>query len=215
MKKIKMSDAIIGTCIGAGITLITSLFAQCVALHMKKTSSKEKFFETKRENSNKVYQTLISIINIYPKESPNDVLDIIEFPPVYHLESFDAVLKSLEYKLEDYTEILKTNNLELERKNNIQTQIYNIKYVTKKRTEIRDEYKKASDRYKQFCESDKVIFDLYAGQNVKNSLVKFDVIIHNVFISGNCAQDADDNFIEMYRRDLIQELRKDIGIIKQ
>ena len=31
MKKIKMSDAIVGTCIGAGITLITSLFAQCVA----------------------------------------------------------------------------------------------------------------------------------------------------------------------------------------
>ena len=40
------------------------------------------------------------------------------------------------------------------------------------------------DRYKSFCKSDKAVFDLYTGQNVKNCLVEFEVIIHNVFISG-------------------------------
>jgi len=75
----------------------------------------------------------------------------------------------------------------------------------------------ARDKYKSFCESDKVIFDLYAGQNVRNCLVELDVAIHNVFISGHNAGDVDkpiNNIIKISRRKLINSMRNDIGINK-
>ena len=73
----------------------------------------------------------------------------------------------------------------------------------------------ARDKYKSFCESNKVVFDLYAGQDVRNCLVKFEVVIHNVFISGHMVGDKDDpinNIIQISRRNLINSIRNDIGI---
>lgn len=75
-------------------------------------------------------------------------------------------------------------NINYERKSEVDTQISNREYAKKKISEIRDEYYMVRDRYKSFCKSDKAVFDLYTGQNVKNCLVEFEVIIHNVFISG-------------------------------
>ena len=50
---------------------------------------------------------------------------------------------------------------------------------------------------------------------MRNCLVKFEVIIHNVFISGRMAGDKDDpinNIIQISRRNLINSIRNDIGI---
>ena len=93
-------------------------------------------------------------------------------------------------------------------------QISNREYAKKKISEIRDEYYMARDRYKSFCKSEKTIFDLYAGQDVRNCLVEFEVIIHNIFISGQRVGDADDplnNRIEIIRRKIINSMRNDIG----
>lgn len=52
-------------------------------------------------------------------------------------------------------------------------------------------------------QSEKIIFDLYAGQNVRNALVRFEVVIHNVFICGYSVGDVFDplnNSIETIRR---------------
>lgn len=77
-------------------------------------------------------------------------------------------------------------------------------------------YFNARDKYDAFCETDKVVFDLYAGQDVKNCLVQFEVMIDNVFISGRCVgTDEDDplkNCVEICRRNLINAMRDDIGI---
>ena len=72
----------------------------------------------------------------------------------------------------------------------------------------------AKNRYKSFCKFDKAVFDLYAGQDVRNCLVEFEVIIHNVFISGHSVGSADDplyNGIEIIRRKIINSMRNDIG----
>lgn len=105
-------------------------------------------------------------------------------------------------------------NTNYERKSDVDTQISNRVYAKKKISEIRDEYYMARDRYKSFCKSDKAVFDLYAGKDVRNCLVEFDVIIHNVFISGHSVGDVDDplnNKIEIIRRKLINSMRNDIG----
>lgn len=72
----------------------------------------------------------------------------------------------------------------------------------------------SQDKYKSFCQSDKIIFDLYAGQDVRNNLVNFEVIIHNVFISGRKAGDKDDpqnNILQIARNNLVNSMRRDIG----
>ncbi|MDO5403403.1 MAG: hypothetical protein Q4F11_08180, partial [Eubacteriales bacterium] len=164
---------------------------------------------------NEVYKNLISIINLFPDVSPNDVLNGVEYAPHYSMEHFDSTLKSLDYQIEDYKKQLNIPNIDYERKSNIETQISNREYSKKKISEIRDKYLNAREKYKFFGESDKVIFELYAGQNVRNCLVEFEVVIHNVFISGRSVGDADDplnNIIKISRRRLSDSMRNDIGI---
>lgn len=128
---------------------------------------------------------------------------------------FDAVLDSLDYQIEDYVEQLNKVNINYERESNIRSQIFSRKYAKEKISQIRDEYYIARDRYKSFCKSDKAVFDLYAGQDVRNCLVEFEVIIFNVFISGqSTGDDVDDplkNKIDIIRRKLINSMRNDIG----
>lgn len=124
------------------------------------------------------------------------------------------LIKSLDYQIENYKKQLNNVNIDYERKSDVDTQISNREYAKKKLLEMRDEYYIARDRYKLFCKSDKAIFDLYAGRDVQDCLVEFEVIIHNAFISGYCVGDADDpqnNGIEMIRRKLISGMRNDIG----
>ena len=131
------------------------------------------------------------------------------------MEMFDAVLDSLDYQIEDYVEQLNKVNINYERESNIRSQIFSSKYAKVKISQIRDEYYIARDRYKSFCKSDKAVFDLYAGQDVRNCLVEFEVIIFNVFISGqSTGDDVDDplkNKIDIIRRKLINSMRNDIG----
>ena len=174
-----------------------------------------KEYETKREHLNDVYKKLISIINLYPNESPNDILEYIDDSPHYLMEYFDSVLKSLDYQIKDYKKQLDRANIDYEQKNDINMQISNREYAKKKISKIRDRYLIAKNKYKTFCESDKVIFDLYAGQEVQNRLVEFEVVIHNVFISGEKAGYKDDpinNILQIARRNLVNSIRKDIGI---
>lgn len=182
--------------------------------HKSQREIQQKKYEVKREKLNDIYVKLVDIVNHYPNSSPNDVLQYVEYAPHYSMERFDAILKSLDYQIEDYKKQLNNVNINYERKSDVDTQISNREYAKKKISEIRDEYYMARDRYKSFCKSDKTVFDFYAGQNVKNCLVEFEVIIHNVFISGHSVGDADDplnNRIEIIRRKLINSMRDDIG----
>lgn len=72
--------------------------------------------------------------------------------------------------MEDYKNQLKNVNINYEQKNDFDVPILNREYSKKKIFEIRDEYYNVRDNYKSFCESNKMIFDLYAGENVRNRL---------------------------------------------
>lgn len=214
-----MSDTMLAGLISAGGTLLVSIVTLATNAFIERFKSRsemqQKEYQSKREHLNEVYKELISIINLYPNSSPNDILKYVENAPNYSMEHFDSILKSLDYQIEDYKEQLNIANIDYERKNDINIQISNREYAKKKICEIRNEYYIAKTKYKSFCESDKVTFDLYAGQDVKNCLVEFEVIIHNAFISGRRVGDQDDpinNIIQMSRRNLVNSMRSDIGI---
>lgn len=213
-----MLETMIATLTGSGVTLITTIatlfIKSLIETHKSQLKIQQKKYEVKRKKLNNIYAKLVDIVNQYPNSSPNNALQYVEYAPNYSMESFDAVLTSLDYQIEDYKRQLNNVNINYERKSDVDTQISNREYAKKKISEIRDKYYMAGDRYKSFCKSDKAVFDLYAGQDVRNCLVEFEVIIHNVFISGHSVGDADDplnNRIEIIRRKLINSMRNDIG----
>lgn len=214
-----MSETMIAALISAGGTLTVTIITLFVNAHIERSKSKlemrQTMFQSKRKNLNDVYKILISIINLYPSSSPNDILKFVKYSPNYTMEHYDAVLKSLDYLVEDYKNQLNVENIDYDQKSDIKTQISNIEYAKNKISENRDEYYIARDKYKSFYEYDKVVFDLYAGQEVRNRLVEFEVVIHNVFISGrNAGEDGDpiNNIVHVSRRNLINSMRSDLGI---
>ncbi|WP_346244085.1 hypothetical protein MKZ19_06215 [Shouchella clausii] len=214
-----MSEAMITALISAGATLTVTIVTLTVNAYIEMFRSKleihQKILQSKRENLNDVYKKLISIINRYPSSSPNDILKYVEYSPNYSMEHYDAVLRSLNYQVEEYKNQLNAENIDYERKSDIEIQISHREYAKNKISENRDEYYIARDKYKLFWEGDKVAFDLYAGQEVRNRLVEFEMVIHNVFISGrNAGEDGDpiNNIIHVSRRNLINSMRSDLGI---
>ena len=185
--------------------------------HFKeKQQIKQQNYQTKREILTEVYKELIRIINLYPNKSPNDIMRRIEDSPNYGSEWFDTVLNSLGYRIEDKQKQLTISNIDYSRKNNLETDLSNLEYAKKEITKNQDKYFGAKERYEIFKENEKMIFDLYAGQEVKNKLVHLEVVIHNVFISGMVFGEADnieENVIERARKNLIDAMRKDIGMI--
>lgn len=70
--------------------------------HKSQREIQQKKYEVKREKLNDIYVKLVDIVNHYPNSSPNDVLQYVEYAPHYSMERFDAILKSLDYQIEDF-----------------------------------------------------------------------------------------------------------------
>lgn len=211
--------AIMTGAMAAAITLLTSILTLIVnaRIEIKKRNIEiqQKYYEIKRENLNGTYQKLLSIVNYYPNVSPNDILKSIEYPPNYSMESFDAIITILGYQIEDYSNNLKREGLDFTKKGELEIEISNREYVIKQIEQIRDDYIEACNKYNDFCKNDKMIFDLYAGQDVKNTLVEFEVIIHNTFKSGRGVGDIYDstkNIIDIARHNMTVAMRNDIGL---
>ena len=61
-------------------------------------------------------------------------------------------------------------------KEDIKTEIWNREYYIKEIEKIKNQYFLAKKEYEQFRSTDKII-ELYASQDVKNCLVKFEVYL--------------------------------------
>lgn len=97
-----MSETMIATLIGSAVTLFTLFINSLIEKHKSQLEIQQKKYEVKRERLNDIYVKLVDIVNQYPNSSPNDVLQYVEYAPHYSMEWFDAILKSLDYQIEDY-----------------------------------------------------------------------------------------------------------------
>lgn len=207
---------LVGGCIGVLGIVIGALITKRSTRIVKESELSQQEYQAKRETLTDVYKSLISIINLYPDESPNDILRWTKDATGYKLESFDAIFNTLDIKLEYYKNQLGIPNIDYQRKTEIEIELSNIKYAKERLTTNRKFYYKAVKEYTSFVDSDKTIFDLYASQHVRNWLVRFEVTIHNIFISGYSVgepDDPNDNTIKIARRELINAMRNNIGII--
>ena len=174
---------------------------------------KQEIVRVKREKLDSIYKQLIKIVNQFPSKTPVDILRNFEYPPNYHLENFDVVYDILDSQIRDYEKRLTNKTLDYEVKTEFEIEISNRRYWQREITEIRDSYFNAKQQYEQFCDKEKLDFELYAGQDVKNLLVQFNITWHNAFIAGRPLQkDQSGSLLDEVRWQLIEGIRRDIEI---
>lgn len=196
--------------------MIEKIFEIIKELLIKIWDRKEKKIDIKRNKLNSVYEKLIEIIEMYPDESPNDVLqskssdDILQHldcKPFYKLELFDTVIRTLKVKVENYEKNLNVcNKEEYQKRTDIELLICEIKNLIEKINEIKENYFKAKSEYESFTQESNSFLELYAGEEVKKNILNFEAVISNIFIKGDFANDD----IKNCKNNLIKSIKSDI-----
>lgn len=207
----------IASIVGVLLAIIPTLGGVIKYFREKKDKKYERYIEGKRNKRDKLtatYNELLKIIALFPNETPYDVMTNLPFSPVFNREDFDTVNRILEIQIkEDYQKRLEREGLTYQDEEDIKTEIRNREYYIKEIEKIKNQYFLAKKGYEQFRRNDKII-ELYASQDVKNCLVKFDVTWHNAFIAGRPLEynNGRNNKLDDIRWELEQVIRRDIGI---
>ena len=171
----------------------------------------------KQEKLTEPYNELIRVISLFPNRSPFDVMNLLPYDCKFkfELENFDTVNRILEIQIkEDYQKRLEREGLTYQDEEDIKTEIRNREYCIKEIEKIKNQYFLAKKEYEQFRSTDKII-ELYASQDVKNCLVKFEVTCHNAFIAGRPLEynDGRNNKLDDVRWELEYLIRVDLGTV--
>ena len=170
----------------------------------------------KQEKLTEPYNELIRIISLFPNRTPYDVMTLLSYgPPNFSSENFDTVNRILEIQIkEDYQKRLERENLNYQDEEDIKAEIRNREDCIREIEKIKKQYFLAKKEYERFRSTDKII-ELYASQDVKNCLVKFDGTWHRAFITGRPLEynDGRNNRLDDIRWELEQVIRADLGII--
>ena len=208
----------IASIVGVLLAIIATLGRVIKYFREKKDKEYERYIEEKRNKRDKLtatYNELLKIIALFPNKTPYDVMTNLPFSPVFNREDFDTVNRILEIQIkEDYQKRLEREGLTYQDEEDIKTEIWNREYYIKEIEKIKNQYFLAKKGYEQFRRNDKII-ELYASQDVKNCLVKFDVTWHNAFVAGRPLEynDGRNNKLDDIRWELEQVIRADLGII--
>lgn len=208
----------IASIVGVLLAIIAALGRVIKYFREKKDKEYERYIEEKRNKRDKLtetYKELLKIIYLFPNKTPYDIMNNISFSPVFNFEDFDTVNRILEIQIkEDYQKRLERKGLTYQDEEDIKTEIRNREYYIKEIEKIKNQYFLAKKEYERFRSTDKII-ELYASQDVKNCLVKFDVTWHNAFIAGRLLEynDGRNNKLDDIRWELEQVIRADLGII--
>ncbi len=180
---------------------------------------KKERYKVKNNKLGDIYIQLVDIINIYPIQSPNAILNLLKDSsfgsPSYRSERFEKILEILDSQIEEHNRQINFKSRTNDEKIIIENEISNIKYCKERIIEIRDKYNEAKLRYNIFKEKNQSLIQVYASTAVKKELVNFEVIINNTFISAGIIDLKDDpvnNIIEKARRSLLNAIRIDLNI---
>ena len=209
----------IATIVGVLLAIIVAIGGVIKYFSEKKDKKYEQYIEEKRNKGEKLaetYNELLKIIALFPNKTPYDIMTNLPFSPGFNREDFDTVNRILEIQIkEDYQKRLEREGLTYQDEEDIKTEIWNREYYIKEIEKIKNQYFLAKKGYEQFRRNDKII-ELYASQDVKNCLVKFDVTWHNAFIAGRFLEynDGRNNKLDDIRWELERVIREDLGVMK-
>lgn len=175
--------------------------------------------EQKRLYLSGIYERLIYIFNLYPNESPSDILKHhADNSLLYTGENYDSVIICLEKQIHNFEDKLNMPHLSFDDKAVVITKIGNREGAIEKLYDNQKSYNMAKNKLANFYKSmEQSTFELYASQDVKNCRVFLEVAIDNIFVAGRSAISDDKyktNIIDFNRRNLIMSMRADLGTLK-
>ena len=202
------------------IGILSFLWGIYIYVDKRKSKIQERKIQSqvkKQEKLTEPYNELIRVISLFPNRSPFDVMNLLPYDCKFkfELENFDTVNRILEIQIkENYQKRLERKGLTYQDEEDIKTEIRNREYCIKEIEKIKNQYFLAKKEYERFRSTDKII-ELYASQDVKNCLVKFEVTWHNAFITGRPLEynDGRNNKLDNICWELEQVIRTDLGII--
>ena len=201
------------------IGILSFLWGIYIYVDKRKSKIQERKIQSqvkKQEKLTEPYNELIRIISLFPNRTPYDVMTLLSYgPPNFSSENFDTVNRILEIQIkEDYQKRLERKGLTYQDEEDIKTEIRNREYCIREIEKIKNQYFLAKKEYERFRSTDKII-ELYASQDVKNCLVKFEVTWQNAFITGRPLEynDGRNNKLDDICWELEQVIRTDLGII--
>ena len=200
------------------VSILGFLWGIYIYVDKRKSKVQERKIQSqvqKQEKLTEPYNELIRIISLFPNKTPYDIMANLPFSPVFNREDFDSVNRILEIQIQkDFQKRLERENLNYQDAEDIKTEIRNREYYIKEIEKIKNQYFLAKKEYEQFRSTDKII-ELYASQDVKNCLVKFEVTCHNAFIAGRPLEynDGRNNKLDDVRWELEYLIRVDLGTV--
>ena len=200
------------------IGILSFLWGIYIYVDKRKSKIQERKIQSqvkKQEKLTEPYNELIRIISLFPNKTPYDIMTNLPFSPVFNREDFDTVNRILKIQIKkDYRKRLDRKGLTYQDEEDIKTEIRNREYYIKEIEKIKNQYFLAKKEYERFRSTDKII-ELYASQDVKNCLVKFEVTWQNAFITGRPLEynDGRNNKLDDICWELEQVIRTDLGII--
>lgn len=177
---------------------------------------KHKMREMRRKELADLYTNLLAILDRYPKVTPKEVLVQLErdcngISVAYGSENFSYVIKVLRNYQTHFAKC-EVNEKSYEEKVLLKRKIARIDGTIRELQEIAQMYFDAKKKYRSFCNTERLKFELLASQTTINQLVRFEVFVKNIFISSNeIGSKIGEDLLQAGIDNLCREMRKDLS----
>lgn len=164
----------------------------------------------KRDMLKKTYCQLVKILELYPNDTPQNIMFNLQDKPCYGLENFDIIVSILDCKASHYSEKLKIDIFREEEKEQFRCNIAELEYLKETILKNKKKYFEAKVAFEEFIRRNSATIRLYSGLDVQNRLCEFEVAVHNLFISGYYVDENDYYSMRFVKNRLIDSMRSDL-----
>lgn len=164
----------------------------------------------KRDMLKKTYCQLVKILELYPNDTPQNIMCNLPYKPYYRLENFDIIVYILDCKASHYSEKLKIELFREEDKEQFRCNIAEFERLKESILKNKSKYFEAKAAYEEFTKINRAKIRLYSSIDVQNRLCEFEVAVHNLFISGYYIDENDYYSMSFVKSRLIDSMRSDL-----
>ena len=164
----------------------------------------------KRDMLKKIYCQLVKILELYPNDTPQNIMFNLQDKPCYRLENFDIIVSILDSKASHYSEKLKIDIFREEEKEQFRCNIAEFEHLKESMLKNKRQYFEAKVAYEEFTKINRAKIRLYSSIDVQNRLCEFEVAVHNLFISGYYVDENDYYSMSFVKSRLIDSMRSDL-----
>ena len=121
----------------------------------------------KRDMLKKTYCQLVKILELYPNDTPQNIMCNLPYKPYYRLENFDIIVSILDFQASYYSEKLKIEIFREEEKEQFRCNIAELEYLKETILKNKKQYFEAKVAYEEFMRINRANICLYSSIDVE------------------------------------------------